>query len=378
MSSLPSVFLAPLTACILIPKHKNNNSIKSIFYANYSLSIIFIVGISFLLGVSTVILHNYIQSIINIAYIQKVYNDSYSFIYGLIYQFTKTFGFGDFILDIRRIDEKSTITQTFYATSIIINFFAIPGIILALITKQKPKRRLFHFLLLITSILSANNTYALSLILIYILWMYPAIYGIFLILSLVFYTLSYYLDLNMLLSYNCFEKYSHVLGHILDGNKLFWLYSSLVFLANYFFTLLTIEKKKKYIQHNKQNLRILKPIIIDISDNNNESQDYSSFVFFLIKQIGGFNNIQHLELKDDKLYFTILNKKQIHTNDFKEISAIISYQYSTEDEFIFIIQLKKHADIIYSQIIYFAQRLLIDLETRYKKITKYELPFDKL
>lgn len=370
---LAASFLAPLTTAILLPRyHAENSRIKAIII-NYGIAIFFLILISLTVGFLSSLVFEHLQTLINQAYFQHVYNDDFSFVYGIIYQFTETFGFGQFILDIRKIAEDSLITQNFYATTMAINMFGIPSIFLAIIHTQKINRKIFFFIMFLLSIISAPNHICVSFILIFLMWYQPSLYGIFLITGIFFYIFGQYINFDLHLKYNDLYNLKKILSTLTPEKISYLLFCIFIVVTNFFVSVITILKARTYVSSVRQ-LPKVNPVIINL-DIEEESQDFSLTSISIIKYIGGFNNITHMKLRENTIVFTIENQNL--AKQFTACSSInnVSKCELTDENHITII-FTDHPQQIYETINSFAKRLFIDLKTEYTEVKPFILKID--
>lgn len=371
-SSLVAAFLGPLTTALLHPRsHKKITLTAKIL--NRTITFIILMILSCVLCFLSSSLYENIQTAINNLYMSHIYNDSYSFIYGIIYQFCETFGFGNFILEIRHLIVNTGVSQSFYSTTTAIFTTGLPGIFLA-ITLAQNKRKKFHYLILtLLAVASSTTGYSISMLLICLLWMQPSLFGLYLINCVFYYIIGYQIAFEPQTINKAFYNPNLDLGQINLGDMRFILYSLFIFLCNFMTSTAVLKEKQRYTQNTGQIIRV-KPLIIDILSDLG-TQDYSLKSITIIKALGGFDNIIHATRHDATITFTVrdlyvidmdtLNSNGSATRYTDGLSKCVSYT------------MRDNTNDIYSNMLSIATHSLTDITSEYHMIEPYSIEKSK-
>lgn len=368
-AALSAAVLAPLTSSLLMPKyHSDKRLIQATI--NYSIAFVFLIMLSLLFGFLSSFIYENVQKLIHTAYFTHVYNDNFSFVYGIIYQFCQTFGFGDFIVNIRQINNASTITQSFYITSIALNICAIPAFYFALGgTNIKQKKHHYYLAFGLLAFLSATSGYSVSLCLILLLWINPSLFGLYLIISIFFYIVGGQIDFETYVSYELFYQPNLDIFTINVINLKFIWYCVTIFVVNFALARFLIIHTMKYKASLYDDTQQIKPVEIDfISD---DSEDQSLLTISVIKIVGGYNNILNILEVDNTIKFTLVDSRKIQFSRLKFIGAKNAKNVPNENTLEF--SLEHNTDKVYTQIVEFAERQMLDITTTYKENKVYSI-----
>src|SRR5574344_283060 len=234
-SEILASFLGPLTSSILSPKTGHRKKNYKAFFVNYSLAIFFVIVLSLLLSICASFLYENIGSGINRAYLSSVYDSNFSFIYSMIYQFCQTFGFGQFITEIRAISPQDATSVSFYATTLAINISMIPAIYAAIFICQQRKRKT----------------------------MYATLFTYYLILCLFFYFIGQYIDFNIYVNSQNFYQPNVLISEINIFDTKFLMFCTFIFIITVVSSTFLILQKKKNI-HQTRTIKRVKQIKINV------------------------------------------------------------------------------------------------------------------
>lgn len=370
--SLVAVFLGPLSATMIHP-HSRRKINRKARIMNLIITFIFMITLSFILCLLAAALYTNIQEWINNLYLSSIYNDSYSFIYGIIYQFCATFGFGGFILEIRHLIDTTSVSQSFYSTTTALYTAGIPAIFLALVKEQPKKRRLFYLLLTILAFISSTTGYSISLLLILFLWLQPSLFGIYIITGIFFYIVGYQIHFAPQEITKSFYNPDFDFSKINFSDYKFDLLSLAVFIVNYSSSVIVLKEKQKYTQNTGQVIRV-KPLVIDILSDIG-TQDYSLSMVNIIKNVGGFDNILHVSLQENTINFTVMDYQEVNFTELQKMGTTSSYV----DNFMQHISFtpRSCSTELYNKIIELAEFNLLDVSSEYHEIEPYSIEKSK-
>lgn len=361
-----AAFVAPLISSIFAPKtvHKLRNY-KSLIL-NYLLALLFLFLTSVFLSYGLFFLFQVIGKNFNSVFIKSVYDNNYSFIYSVIYQFANTFGCGDFIKEFRAIYPYDQTSISFYATTIAINFSVIPGIFLALSICQQ-KRKFLFLGFMVFALIGSTSEQAISYLLLMLLWLYPTIFCLFLIICFVFYFIGQYVDYTMLIEPSSFYMPYLEVSEINFIDVKFLLMCVITFITSVTVTTLFIVKDKIIAKNN------LQPITTN--DNNElkeliDFKDHSFIATKIIQFFGGFNNIVNLSYKDNYINITVQNSDLIKINELMKIST---FQVSTMNNHEFSVSIFNNCQEIYNAINLLAQRVFLDINSNYDDFPHFNI-----
>ena len=246
-SSLVAAFLGPLATALLHPRsHKKITLTAKVL--NRTITFFFLMLFSCLLCFLAASLYENIQSSINNLYMSHIYNDKYSFIYGIIYHFCETFGFGNFILEIRHLIVDTGVSQSFYSTTTAIFTAGLPGIYLALTAAQNKRKKLHYLILTLLAVASSTTGYSVSLLLICLLWMQPSLFGLYLINCVFYYIIGYQIHFDPQNISKAFYNPNLNLSQINVNDIKFVGFALFTFLCNYLTSTAVLRQKQKYTQ----------------------------------------------------------------------------------------------------------------------------------
>ena len=371
-SSLVAAFLGPLATALLHPRsHKKITLTAKVL--NRTITFFFLMLLSCLLCFLAASLYENIQSSINNLYMSHIYNDKYSFIYGIIYHFCETFGFGNFILEIRHLIVDTGVSQSFYSTTTAIFTMGLPGIYLALTAAQNKRKKLHYLILTLLAAASSTTGYSVSMLLICLLWMQPSLFGLYLINCVFYYIIGYQINFDPQNISKAFYNPNLNLNQININDVKFVGFALFTFVCNYLTSTVVLRQKQKYTQKTGQIIRV-KPLIIDILSDIG-TQDYSLKSITIIKALGGFDNIIHATRHDSTITFTV---RDLNVIDLETLnSSGTATRYTDNLNRCLSYTMRDNTADVYNNMINIATRNLTDITSEYHQIEPYSIEKSK-
>lgn len=369
ITSILSAFCGPLVTSIFAPKIGRRKRILSAFIINYSLAVFFLSVSSIMLSHGLHFLYNFIKSAFNSVFINSVFDSNFSFIYSVLYQFCQTFGLGEFVKELREVNPLDPTSISFYSTTISINIAVIPGIFLSLAIFQPPKRRFLYFLFFFISIFGAFSSHAICYLLLSLLWLYPSLYTVYLILCIFLYFIGQYVDFKIIIHPSFFYKPNLSLSNLSLVDSKFLLFSTFAFLVSTLTSMFLIIRNKKYDKQISITKRS-QQIQINYLDNE-DIEDCTINAVAIIKLLGGFNNINIIKYaNDNQLIFTFINANLIHVNKLLEYK-LIQKPLNKHSHNITLTVNNAHA--IYEKINTLSERLFTDVVSDYQDLPRFDI-----
>jgi phosphotransferase system IIB component len=368
-SEILASFLGPLTSSILSPKTGHRKKNYKSFFVNYSLAIFFVIVLSLLLSICASFLYENIGSGINRAYLSSVYDSNFSFIYSMIYQFCQTFGFGQFITEIRAISPQDATSVSFYATTLAINISMIPAIYAAIFICQQRKRKTMYATFFLISLLSSTSGSSVSFLILSLIWMYPTLFAYYLILCLFFYFIGQYIDFNIYVNSQNFYQPNVLISEINIFDTKFLMFCTFMFIITVVSSTFLILQDKKNI-HQTRTIKRVKQIKINVLADD-EAIDYTVTAVNYIKLLGGFNNIIKIGQENNFLNVTVINPSLVNTFGLYDLGA--AKQIYQNDKHKIKLLVKEHCLEIHKKIVTFAERQFLDIDSDFKEIQPFDI-----
>ncbi len=366
---LTATLISPFISSILIPRYNTEKFSLAAFILNYTLAILFLISLSIISAICISYVYIIIKDFFHTAYFTHLYEEDFSFVYGLMYQISQTIGFGDFILQLKQISDSSQITQSFYVTTIAINTVAIPSILIALTYKQDSKKQIYYSIFFILACFSSTTSFSLSFLLIALIWLHPTLIALLFINSLFFYIIGHHINFDIVIKHEDFYNPNLTVNLLKIMNAKYIIFCCGIFLANLISTLLVISKTEKYIIATKKQ-RKHKPIKTNLIDQNDD--DVSILTSNVIKFIGGFDNI--LSVNNEKkeiLEFHLIDITQVNRLALNNI-GIKAVSFKRFDDVVKL-EIGAKATSVHEKIIIFAKLQLADLTTVYQDKKFYSI-----
>lgn len=371
-SSLVAAFLGPLATALLHPRsHKKITFTAKIL--NRTITFMILMVLCCILCFASSSLYENIQTGINNLYMSHIYNDSYSFIYGIIYQFCETFGFGSFILEIRHLIVDTGVSQSFYSTTTAVFTTGLPAFFLAITRTQTRRKRLNYLMLFLLALASSTTGYSISMLMICLLWIQPSLFGLYLINCVFYYIIGYQIHFEPQNISTAFYNPNLNISQINIYDIKFLAFALFIFTCNYLTATAVLKEKQRYTQKTGQIIRV-KPLIIDILSDLG-TQDYSLKTVTIIKALGGFDNIVHVSKHDSTITFTVQDQSVI---DFEQLNANgTATLYSDSLAHCISYTLRDNAADIYGNIVNISSHCLTDITSEYHEIEPYSIEKSK-
>lgn len=360
--------ISPITCSIFSPS-RNKNKATSI-RLNYFMAAIFLLGISLGFIPLVLCLKRWIEYLINTSYHSTFYSENVSFIYGMIFQFLQTVGLGGIITELRTIAPEAQASISFYATTTVLNFCALPAVFIAIAINQNNRRRFFWGVFAATAFICPTSSTAISLLLLTLLIRYPFIYAFYMLLCIILYFIGQYIDFDISV---VADKYYNPDLNITEISMLkpkLVLFATLSFITSLNFCNLVFQQNKEIRDYKSNAMPLVNAIKIDF-EVTEEKPDFSFIAFQYIKALGGFNNINHCKKQNDLLIFKI-NNEQLIDHAWLKQQCIVNF-YTKDNENYMELTIPENSAYIYKAILAYAKRLFLDLTTDYQDIPPYDL-----
>ncbi len=367
-SAVMASVIAPLVVTYVFPKFEDPDKITVIDLLNCFLAFIFMIVFCVILSIIGALVYKNFISGISFTFLSRNYDDAYSFLYGVLYQIGQTIGFGEDIIEILSIHPKLTSSRGFYAATALTYCAVLPGIYCALACWELQRRKFTFGILFVATLFSVGTGQSISFLLLILAWIYPSMYALYLILSILIYFVVRFFPFTLTVDPENF--YQPNLSYDDLSQSSFSFYSSValsVFAIAVTLTLFVIRadknNKEKLLENRNQSAKAT-------LSHEDVEKDESLAAITILKYLGGFNNVIWMSEEDSDVISVKIVTENMVNRDGLELAHvdIISFDKNTQ-----ILTIQPHSNIkeIREQIFIFAANIAIDIKTGYQDIAPY-------
>ncbi len=379
-SYLLSAFVAPFITATFAPKLnklKRYHRRWTSYLLNYTLATIFLVLTSLLTGAIFAYLFRHVCYWINQVSLSSVFDPNFSFLYSSLYQLCQLFGFGYVVSEIKDILSTNSTTVSFYATTLIINTGVLPAMYAALFYQQPQKRKLIYGLFTIVAFTSCTTGTSVSALLFCLLWLYPSLFVLYLLLCIAFYFIGQYIEFFLVFMPDAlFYEKTEVVEYAFSDSK-FKLYYVFAFIVTVFVTTYLIKQDRKYQkQLTITSVKRIKQISINIvlPDDSN-TLDCSLTAVNYVMLLGGYNNIFSMRQQDKIIKVNIINLDMVNYNELIKLGLLP--EGFTANSHIIALKCGDQAYEIAQKISVLGKRQFVDLMVDYRDVPPYQIEKSK-
>lgn len=365
-----AAFLAPFAASVPSPANTGKPSLGE-SALNYVLAGFFVLVFTLVLTIPVWAILHYAISGIRYALFSITSADFFDFIYGTLYQTAQAFGSGDRILEIFEAAPAFRNTNGIYTGTLLCFFSVLTGIYAAVALWEGSHGKYFTSLLFLLALSSGSTSMSITLLMLTLIWLYPSLFALYLIISSVIYMVTCNVKFDVLINNaESFYRPDIVLADIDIADPSFATIGIAVFCASMALAYTLIRLQGAYTETMSKGMAALKAIGRELS-NKNVIREESLRALEFLKIMGGFNNVIWVGPTDDRaLKLKIVTENSVNTGSLSLIGCKMKLDPET---MICDIEMEKNAGIVREQLLIYAEALSLDVVTEYREIEPYAL-----
>ncbi len=365
-AALPAALFGPLAAALVHPWREKGLPLRARIF-NRSAAVVVLMAFSAVLTCAFAALYAAIRGGMAGLYLSDLYRGSFSYIYGIIYQFCAAFGFGNCITGLPGPAEDPVFPQSFFSVTEALFAAGLPAVYLAMSAGRR--RRAYGLLFFPLAILSSTYAYSVAMLLVCLLWVQPWLFGMYLLTSAAFYFVGYRVPFAPQDTGAGFYDPDIGPDLIAYSDPGFLLFAAAVFAGNFLASAAILHEKRRRARLTGQITRV-KPLIVDILADIG-TRDVSLQATGIIKALGSFDNVISVNRRETVITFAVISADAV---DFDALGRYGTAAYAGDgSNHLVSCRIRRDARDIHAKILEFAAYNLIDVTGEYREIEPYSI-----